>query len=224
MKSIREAVAERKETLISYRPKEEMYLSRSSEVSSLPEHEHFTLRERTQPKKKPGISSIDLSVRATEFATSRAQSSVESMFAPSRKPSSSSFLRDTGRAGSFNVRPRVSAANVTRPGSKTMVIDVAEAAQLVASQANDPLRQHAQEERERKRLREQEEKEKRIQRLMEEREARKEQELNRKRQRDEEISEKKKAYKAEIEAKRARAQASKEAVATPSPTDVPATW
>ena len=223
VKSIREALAERPETTKSYRPKEEIYLTQTEIPKT--EHGHFTLRERRQPKKKPGMarsvtSGVDIKSRAMEFAASRSQTS--SIFAPSRKPTSksASFLRDTGRASSFGSRSRM--GDTSRPGS--MVIDVAEAAQLGASQSGDPLRQQAQEERERKRLREKEEKEKRIQRLMEEREARKQQELKRKRERDEEISAKKKAYKAEIEAKRAQAQASKEAVATPSPTDVPTTW
>lgn len=149
------------------------------------------------------------------------------MFAPVRKPTTSvpSFLRDTSRVSSFG---RSRSSTYTDRGSKTMVIDVAEAAQLGTSQVSDPLRLQAQEERERKRQREKEAKEQRIQRLMEEREARQQQELARKRQRDEEISEKKKAYRNEVEAKRAKQQVDetqKESIATPSPTDASTkTW
>jgi len=212
-------------------PRADAYLTPASQPPPVTTSEHFTLRERRTPKKKPAARGV---FSKTDAATaSRTQTiGTSSIFAPSRKPTSAgaSFLRDTGRAGSMSARAHASGlggAAVARGGSKTMVIDVAEAAQLGASQSADPLRAQAQEERERKRQREKEAKEQRIQRLMEEREARKKEELTRKRQRDEEILEKKKAYRAEIEAKRAkqRAATAKESnPATPSPVEEPAMW
>ena len=180
-------------------------------------HGHFTLRERRQPRKKPtggargGRSSFEAAPAKASDASGR--TSTTSMFVPARKPTGgASFLRDTGRVGSFNASRGGAGARAStgmpRPGSKTMLIDVAEAAELGKSA----------------RSREQEAKEKRIQKLMEEREARKKQEESRKRQRDEEIAAKKKAYKAEIEAKRARKERDSASIATPSPTDEPTMW
>lgn len=220
VRSIREAIANANASgsVVKMTSKAEMYLapkSRSSET-----HGHFTLRERRAPKKRP-ISSGRPTPMANVSTINRAAKQEASMFAPTRKPLSggASFLRDTSRAGSFGARAR---AGADRPGAKTMVIDVAEAAALGVSASADPLRMQAQEERERKRQREKEAKEERIKRLMEEREARKQEELSRKRQRDEEILEKKKAYRAEIEAKRAKQridEAQKDTIHTPSPTD-----
>lgn len=228
MQSIREAIASAKAAGVeeTLRPRAEVYLTPMREATTT--HSHFTLRERREPKKRP-VSTNRSSLVAPEAATANRTQSESSMFAPARKPASGvpSFLRDTSRASSFGVRSRPG-TYADRGGSKSMVIDVAEAAQLGTSQVSDPLRLQAQEERERKRQREKEAKEQRIQRLMEEREARQQQELARKRQRDEEILEKKKAYRAEIEAKRAKQQVDetqKESIATPSPTDASTkTW
>jgi len=220
--SIREAIhdAEKAKGVTTYRPKEEMYLPARDDAganAAATTHGHFTLRERRQPRKKAtvaraGQSSFDAAPSKAGDA-SGGRTSTSSMFVPARKPTGgTSFLRDTGRVGSFNAARSGASARagggMPRPGSKTMVIDVTEAAELGKSA----------------RSREQEAKEKRIQKLMEEREARKQQEESRKRQRDEEIAAKKKAYKAEIEAKRARKERDSACVATPSPTDEPTMW
>jgi len=231
LRSIRETIASVDEVRVKP-PRADAYLAPVSQPPATTS-KHFTLRERRTPKKKPTTTARGVLSKTDAATASRTQTSgTSSIFAPSRKPTSAgaSFLRDTGRAGSVSARARASGlggAAAARGGSKTMVIDVAEAAQLGASQNADPLRAQAQEERERKRQREKEAKEQRIQRLMEEREARKKEELTRKRQRDEEILEKKKAYRAEIEAKRAkqRATTAKESnPATPSPVEEPAMW
>lgn len=231
LRSIRETIASVDEVRVKP-PRADAYLTPVSQPPATTS-KHFTLRERRTPKKKPTTTARGVLSKTDAATASRTQTSgTSSIFAPSRKPTSAgaSFLRDTGRAGSVSARARASGlggAAAARGGSKTMVIDVAEAAQLGASQNADPLRAQAQEERERKRQREKEAKEQRIQRLMEEREARKKEELTRKRQRDEEILEKKKAYRAEIEAKRAkqRATTAKESnPATPSPVEEPAMW
>ena len=222
MTSIREAIhdAEKAKGATTYRPKEEMYLPARYDAganAAATTHGHFTLRERRQPRKKAtvaraGQSSFDAAPSKAGDA-SGGRTSTSSMFVPARKPTGgASFLRDTGRVGSFNAARSGASVRagggMPRPGSKTMVIDVTEAAELGKSA----------------RSREQEAKEKRIQKLMEEREARKQQEESRKRQRDEEIAAKKKAYKAEIEAKRARKERDSACVATPSPTDEPTMW
>jgi hypothetical protein len=202
----------------AYAPVEAMYLPKTTDDDvDASAHGHFTLRERRQPRKKPtggargGQSSFEAAPAKASDASGR--TSTTSMFVPARKPTGgASFLRDTGRVGSFNASRGGAGARAStgmpRPGSKTMLIDVAEAAELGKSA----------------RSREQEAKEKRIQKLMEEREARKKQEESRKRQRDEEIAAKKKAYKAEIEAKRARKERDSASIATPSPTDEPTMW
>ena len=166
----------------------------------------------------------------TDAATaSRTQTSgTSSIFAPSRKPTSAAprFARHgtRGKRERASERERLGGAAVARGGSKTMVIDVAEAAQLGASQNADPLRAQAQEERERKRQRESgqgathptvdggtrsEGKE----------------ELTRKRQRDEEWRRRRLTGLKSRQSARNNAPPPKESnPATPSPVEEPAMW
>lgn len=221
MRAVKETIAHSQGKGKTLRPLADAYLTKTEPTA----HGHFTLRERREPKKRPISSGSRGAIVASDgsLQANRAQANI---FAPSRKPTATagaSFLRDTGRSGSIGAARSRVGGGIPRPGSKTMVIDVAEAAQLGAtSQIDDPLRAQAQEERDRKRQREKEAKEQRMQRLMQEIEAKKQRELTRKRERDEEILEKKKAYRAEIEAQRANKRVA--SIATPSPTDEPATW
>jgi|TARA_B110000003_G_scaffold272508_1_gene308524 hypothetical protein len=221
VRAIKETIANAGEDGMTRRPRADAYLTMKEPTA----HGHFTLRERREPKKRP-MSAGSRGATIAGDGSSQVNRAQANIFAPSRKPTASggaSFLRDTGRSGSVGAARSRVGGGIPRPGAKTMVIDVAEAAQLGAtSQIDDPLRAQAQEERDRKRQREKEAKEQRMQRLMQEIEAKKQRELTRKRERDEEILEKKKAYRAEIEAKRANKRVA--SIATPSPTDEPATW
>ena len=201
-----------------------------------PAHAHFTLRTRREPKRRlPTVSSHkgslahassnpDLAARAASANAARrppAPSAAASMFAPPARKPSPSFLRDSAprRGGAASAKSFLSRA---REGStKTMFIDVSEAAQLGTVKGEDLLaeqarreKEEAARERELKRAREAEERQERVRKMMEEREAKKKQEAERKRARDEETARR----KAEMASKRARTEASRdEGTATPSP-------
>ena len=216
-------------------------------------HAHFTLRTRREPKRRLAGSASqktlaqstshgsDLAARATVAqpnARRPASSAAASMFAPpSRKPSPS-FLRDSGptRRPAGGAAAKSMLSNRGRESStKTMMIDVSEAAQLGTVKGEDLLAEEAQkeklraqqerelkrkqeqDERELKRKQEQDERQRRIQRMMEEREAKKKLEADRKRAREEEMAKR----KAEMAAKRMRTEAPREEVGTPSPKEEP---
>jgi hypothetical protein len=205
-------------------------------------HAHFTLRTRREPKRRLAGSASqktlaqstshgsDLAARATvaqPIARRPASSAAASMFAPpSRKPSPS-FLRDSGptRRPAGGAAAKSMLSNRGRESStKTMMIDVSEAAQLGTVKGEDLLAEEAQkeklraqQERELKRKQEQDERQRRIQRMMEEREAKKKLEAERKRAREEEMAKR----KAEMAAKRMRTEAPREEVGTPSPKEEP---
>jgi len=158
-----------------------------------------------------------------------APSAPASMFAPpSRKPAAStSFLRDSGpvkRPTSGLLAGGAKAFLAARKGgdsggTKTMMIDVSEAAQLgtagLAEDLQKEERQREQKERQEaallKRKQEAEDKQRRIHKMMEERELKKVEQEDRKRVREEEANKR----KAEVVAKRVRM----DGVSTPSPTE-----
>ena len=202
---------------------------------SAPAHAHFTLRTRREPKRRlPTVSSHkgslahassnpDLAARAASANAVRrpASSAAVSMFAPPARKPGASFLRDSAprRGGAASAKSFLSRA---REGStKTMLIDVSEAAQLGTVKGEDLRaeqarreKEEAARERELKRAREQEEKQERVRKMMEERETKKKREAERKRARDEETTRR----KAEMASKRARTEEPRdEGTATPSP-------
>jgi len=246
----------------SFRPLEETYLSprllcaaQAPAPDAGDAHAHFTLRARREPKRRlpttsshhKGLSHVssnpDLSVRAAVGNAARRPSPSASMFAPpSRKPTAS-FLLNTAPPRRPSVTGGVAAkSHLSRGresghsgGTKTMMIDVSEAAQLGTVKGEDlrveaaqKEKEEAQKERERlvvererlvverdvKRKREQEEKQIRIRKMMEEREVKKKQEAERKRARDDENARR----KCELAVKRARLEPPRgEGTATPSP-------
>jgi hypothetical protein len=193
-------------------------------------HAHFTLRARREPKRRlpaasshKGLahssSSPDLSARSVSAkGTGRpALNAAASMFAPpSRKPSQS-FLRDSApsRRPAAGAAAKSHLSRARESSTKTMMIDVSEAAQLGTVKGEDLRveqarreKEEAARERERvarerdlKREREQEEKRERIRKMMEERELKKKQEAERKRARDDANARR----KAEMASKRMRA-------------------
>ena len=200
-----------------------------------PAHAHFTLRTRREPKRRlPTVSSHkgslahassnpDLAARAVSANAVRrpAPNAAASMFAPPARKPGASFLRDSAprRRGAASAKSFLSRA---REGStKTMLIDVSEAAQLGTVKGEDLRaeqarreKEEAARERELKRARELEERQERVRKMMEERETKKKQEAERKRARDEETARR----KAEMASKRARTEAPRdEGTATPSP-------
>jgi len=222
----------------SYRPMEEMYLSPRLLAAagappceaSAPTHGHFTPRARREPKKRfAGTATASVAPKTTVQASRPASTS---MFAPpSRKPAVS-FLRDTGpsskKTGAASAKSFLSRGRDT--GTKTMMIDVNEAAALgqvmgedlnkaqrelekkEEQEAREQARERERVEREQKKKLEQEQKKLRIQKMMEERENKKKLELERKRARDEELAKRK------DDAKRPRTEApSRDEVSTPSP-------
>lgn len=214
------------------------------------QHSHFTLRSRREPKKRlvssasqkslPLTNSVsDLSARAVGQPVPRRPlpSAAASMFAPpSRKPSPS-FLRDSGpvKRSASGVSAKSFLSRGRESSTKTMMIDVSEAAQLGTVKGEDlraeealKEKQREKEERELKRkqeqeetrlrkLREQEAKKERIQKMMQEREEKKKLEAERKRAREEETAKR----KAEMAAKRMRTEAPREECPTPSPQEEP---
>ena len=155
---------------------------------------------------------------------------------PSRKPSPS-FLRNSGpvKRSASGVSAKSFLSRGRESSTKTMMIDVSEAAQLGTVKGEDlraeealKEKQREKEERELKRkqeqeetrlrkLREQEAKKERIQKMMREREEKKKLEAERKRAREEETSKR----KVEMAAKRMRTESPREECPTPSPQEEP---
>ena len=198
--------------------------------ASAPTHGHFTPRDRREPKKRfAGTATASVAPKTTVQASRPASTS---MFAPpSRKPATS-FFRDSGpsskKTGAASAKSFLSKSRDT--GTKTMMIDVNEAAALgqvmgedlnraqrelekrEEQEAREQARERERVEREQKKKLEQEQKKLRIQKMMEEREQKKKLELERKRAREEELAKRKN------DAKRPRTEApSREEVSTPSP-------